>query len=112
MNDSNNTPNQNSNPAVGLTVDQLRAVIREEIRAVMGHNDHRVADGTARPIGPSKPYLTVKEAAGMARLGPSTIRLYTRQGRLKSQKVGRRVIIKTADLERFLDPHPVGMYES
>jgi len=52
---------------------------------------------------PSNAYLTVKEAANLSRLGPSTIRLYIRKGKLKAATVGRRVIIRQEDLEAFID---------
>lgn len=52
-------------------------------------------------------YLTVAQAAELAGLGPSTIRLYIRRRQLRAQKVGRRVLIKRSDLERFLEAHPI-----
>jgi len=58
------------------------------------------------------PNLTVKEAADLARLAPSTIRLYIRKRQLKAHKVGSRVIIKRTDLERFVEAHPLGATEN
>lgn len=60
-----------------------------------------------RPSEASRPYLTVKEAADMARLAPSAIRLFIRKRELKANKVGSRVIIKRTDLEGFLEAHPI-----
>ncbi len=71
----------------------------------MGQNGHR-------PSEASRPYLSVKEAAEMARLAPSAIRLYIRKWGLKAHKVGRRVIIERTDLERFLEAHPIEVIDN
>jgi len=97
----NNT--QDTNLAVTLTVVQLRALVREEVEAAIGSG--RNLTQTQRPHT-SKAYLTIKEAAELARISPSTIRLYVRKRKLRAQKVGRRVIIKRTDLERFLEALP------
>ena len=102
MNELNNT--QDTALASTLTVDQLRTLFREEFKEVIG------ASGNAaqKPENAARPYLSIKEAADMARLAQSTIRLYRRKGKLKSKKVGSRVLIKRADLERFLDANSTG----
>lgn len=84
----------------------LRRIVREEVEKAVGQNGHRRGDA-GRPLEESRPYLTVKEAAEMARLAPSAIRLFIRKRELKALKVGRRVIIKRTDLERFLEAHPI-----
>jgi len=92
--------------AVTLTVEQLKALVREEVNEALSQNGHgRVDSGRASEA--SRPYLTVKEAAEMARLAPSAIRLFIRKRELKAHKVGSRVIIKRTDLERFLEAHPI-----
>jgi excisionase family DNA binding protein len=63
------------------------------------------------PIKSAKPYLTVKEAAEFARIAPSTIRLYIRKRQLRAQKVGRRVIIATSELENFLSRNAIAARE-
>jgi len=55
------------------------------------------------------PYLTVIEAAKMASLAPSTVRLYIRKGQLKALKVGRRVVVPRKELERFLSLNPTAV---
>ncbi len=95
---SNNTIGDSS-----PSVEQLRVVIRQEIEAAMGHGGDRLTSPQALP----KPYLTIKEAADMARLAPSTIRLFIRKRVLKANKVGSRVIIKRIDHEGFLESHPI-----
>ncbi len=76
-----------------LTVGDLREILREEIRALAP-----AQNATAE----TKPYLSVREAAAFVGIAPSTIRLYIRKGHLQPRKVGRRVIIARAELERFL----------
>jgi excisionase family DNA binding protein len=93
--DRGKTNEHNSPLAVTLTVTQLREVIRQEVLSVF-------ANHAGTPTKPNKPYLTVKEAADFARIGPSTIRLYIRKRQLRARKVGRRVIVATPDLESFL----------
>jgi len=77
----------------------LRRIVREEIHQVLsnGHNKETK----------QKPYFTIKEAAEFSRLAPSTIRLYIRQRKLRALKEGRRVIIKSTDLEKFLESTPL-----
>src|ERR1700724_1006557 len=81
----------------------LRRIVREEIREALG-NGHTKRE-------PEKPYLTIKEAAAFSRLAPSTIRLFIRQRKLRALKEGRRVIIKTSDLEKFLEANPIEIKE-
>jgi excisionase family DNA binding protein len=54
-----------------------------------------------------KSFLTVKQAAETSGLGVSTIRLLIRKRQLGAQKVGRRVLIKRTELERFLEANPI-----
>ncbi len=84
-------------------VEAVRLAVREEIQAVMANKN----GGENRMMDPSNAYLTVKEAASLSRLAPSTIRLYIRKRELKAHQVGSRVIIKRADLEQFVEGHPI-----
>jgi excisionase family DNA binding protein len=101
------TPKSNapdSTPAFTLTEGQLRKLIREEVQATIAKLNGAIL--IPEP-GPSQNnYMTVEEAADFARLAPSTIRLYIRKGKLKAQKVGRRVIIARVELEAFLSQNP------
>jgi len=83
--------------------EEIRRIIRQEIRAVIVQNEH----GPDNSHETSKPYLTVKEAAEVSRFGPSTIRLAIRRRQLKALQVGSRIIIKRADLERYLEANPI-----
>jgi excisionase family DNA binding protein len=82
----------------------FRQVIREELQAVIEPTSRSLSPAQPRRI--NKPYLSVKEAAKMATLAPSTIRLYIRKGKLKAHKVGRRLVIAKGDLEAFLMQNP------
>lgn len=72
----------------------IRQAVREEIQAV-------VRNGSSE----QDPYLTVKEAAETSCLAISTIRLYIRKGRLRAHRVGRRVVVKRDDLQKFVEAH-------
>jgi excisionase family DNA binding protein len=78
----------------------IRSVVREELQAALQQNrgENNASLGA--------PYLTIAEAAQLSRLGESTIRQAIRKRQLKAHKVGERVIIKTTDLQDFLESHP------
>lgn len=99
MSETNNTPALLGEALLGA----IRQAIREEIQAVMGGNSHE--NGKATDI--LKVFLTVKEAGSLSSLGSSTIRVLIRQRKLRAHKVGRRVIIKRADLEKYLEANPI-----
>lgn len=80
-------------------LEAIRQAVREEVQQV-------VVNGAGKHE-PGKPYLTIKEAAEVSRLAPSTIRLAIRKRELRSLKVGSRVIIKREDLENFLEANPI-----
>ena len=84
----------------------IRQVVREKLQALI--KPSFLPHPYDKPRRINKPYLNVKEAAKMATLAPSTVRLYIRKGKLKAQKVGRRVLIAKADLEDFLRMNPTG----
>jgi len=82
---------------------ELEEIVKKAVREAMGQNRH----GGEKPTEIPKCYLTIKEAADISRLGPSTIRLFIRKRELKAHQVGSRVIIKRIDLEGFLESHPI-----
>jgi len=86
---------------------ELEEIVKKAIREGEGQNGHGGKVSLRVLINMLKPYLTVKEAAKLSRLGPSTIRLYIRKRELKALRVGERVIIKRTDLEGFLEAHPI-----
>jgi len=96
----------NNKPAAILgeaLLDTIRQAVREEIQDAVAHYGY----GGKKPPETLSPYLTIKDAATFSRLAPSTIRLYIRKRELKAHQVGGRVIIKRADLEQFLEAHPI-----
>jgi excisionase family DNA binding protein len=51
--------------------------------------------------------ISVSEAANQLGVCPLTIRRLIKVGKLRATKIGRRVIIRTADLNAFLDSNEV-----
>ena len=106
MNTLNHNPVTDSDPLVTLTVGGLRKLLREEIKAVLAEREHQpsLARSGDSKVTAAMPYLTVQEAAKLSRIAVSTIRLYIRKGKLRPQKVGRRIVISRAELDRFMSP--------
>jgi len=103
MDESKKDHINDSTPSVHLTVGELKALVRAEVEKAVGQNGHQ----SKIPSEPVRSYFTVKEAADISRLGPSTIRLYIRKRELRACQVGSRVIIKRTDLEKFLESHAI-----
>src|SRR5262245_39066579 len=89
-----------SAPAYTLTRRELRDLVRQEVQAAVAQSMGNATTGTR------KPFFSVKEASTYSGLGKSTIRLYIRKGRLKTGRVGRRVIIAASDLDAFMCANP------
>ena len=83
----------------------LKPIVKEAIREAMGVSEREMRQG----MSTDKSFLTVKQAAETSGLGSSTIRLLIRKRQLRAQKVGRRVLVKRSDLERFLEANPIEM---
>jgi len=100
-----------ASPAVMRAVRDLRNIlceeIREETRAVLTEQkiNPNIPNGF-HSDSTDAPYLDVKEAAKLARLGVSTLRVYIRKGQLKPRRIGRKIIISRAELDRFLSTEP------
>jgi len=92
-----------SSLVVTLTVGQLRAIVRKGVEKAVGQNGHQ----NGNLMEAARPYLTIKEAAKLSRLGESTIRLALRKRQLRANQVGSRVIIKRTDLEQYIESHPI-----
>jgi excisionase family DNA binding protein len=86
----------------------LKPIVKEAVREAMGVSEREARQGTST----DKAFLTVKQAAETSGLGSSTIRLLIRKRQLGAQKVGRRVLIKRTDLERFLEANPIEVRDS
>jgi len=50
--------------------------------------------------------LTLPEIAHTLGMNPSTVRLWVREGRLPAEKVGRKWMVRRADLEQMLAEQP------
>jgi len=48
-------------------------------------------------------FYTVQEIAKALNVTPQTVRAWIKQGKLKSQRIGRPVLIKESSLMEFLD---------
>ena len=80
----------------------IRPIVKEVVHEAMTLN----LRGTVQPVT-DKSFLTIKQAAVTSGLGASTIRLYIRKRQLRAQQVGRRVLVKRSDLEKFLETNPI-----
>jgi excisionase family DNA binding protein len=49
-------------------------------------------------------FYTVIEIAEALKVTPQTVRLYIKQGRLKSQRIGRPILISEKQLREFIEP--------
>ena len=47
-------------------------------------------------------FYTIQETASALRVTPQTIRAYIKRGRIKSQRIGRPILIKEDSLRDFL----------
>jgi excisionase family DNA binding protein len=50
-------------------------------------------------------FYTIPETAKALRVTPQTIRAYIKQGRLKSQRIGRPIFITENNLKEFLSKY-------
>src|SRR5438309_4138342 len=75
----------------------VRKVIREEVEAALANLHLRAsADG----------YLTIEEAAHVAKAHHQTVRDWIRSGALKSSRPNRHYLIKRSDLDAFIASPP------
>lgn len=87
---------------ITITADELREIIREELRAA----------AELRPAPEARPalagYLSVPRAAEYADCSEETIRGWIHAGRLPRRRKGRQYLVSIADLDRVLadDPRP------
>ncbi len=88
-----------SDPMGALSIDDLKELVRHEVQQAMLIGQ---AISTGKIPGTQREVFTVKEAADYARLSVSTIRAAIQKRQLVAQKIGRRVLVRRIDLERFL----------
>jgi excisionase family DNA binding protein len=56
------------------------------------------------PIG--EKLLTLREAAGVLRMNPRTLRAYLRRGEIEGRVIGRKYRFRKIDLDRFFEDAP------
>jgi excisionase family DNA binding protein len=74
--------------------DALRQVIREEVRAAVREAVVVTGPGSARV----EEFVSIAEAAVLARKSPSTIRNWIQQGKLRSYGEGREIALRSEDV--------------
>jgi excisionase family DNA binding protein len=80
----------------------IKPIVTEAVREAL-----KLSPGGVMHAGTTeKSFLTVKQAADTSGLGVSTIRLLIRRGQVGARRVGRRVLIKRTELEKFLEANP------
>jgi excisionase family DNA binding protein len=52
--------------------------------------------------------LSVEKAAEFLSISPWTVRAYLRNGQLKPTRIGRRVLLRQEELERFVQERTIG----
>lgn len=80
----------------------LKPIVRDAVQEALSLN----SSGSTQPAA-DQSFLTIRQAAESSGLGVSTIRLYIRKRELRAQRVGRRVLIKRSDLEKFVEANPI-----
>jgi excisionase family DNA binding protein len=74
-------------------VDALKRLVDERVAAVL-ESHGPVADGS--------PWLSVPQAAEYAGVSPRTITRLLERGRIRSTRIGRRVLLHRDDLDAYL----------
>lgn len=52
-----------------------------------------------------RPLNSIKEASGFLKISPWSVRGFIRDGKLTAVRLGRRVLIRQEELERFVAEH-------
>jgi excisionase family DNA binding protein len=81
--------------------DAIRSMLREEIRAAM-RDELRALLPELRDSSAPDEFLSVREAAQLARVSPATVRAWLRRAELKRFGTVRLPRIRRADLIRFM----------
>ncbi len=80
------------------TEERVKSIIKELINPQFKELKEIIIEG----INPPKRNLTVLEAAKRLNVTELTIRNYIKKGKIKAEKIGRRIIINSKDLEKSL----------
>ena len=83
-----------------LIRDTVRQVLREELRGLPASTP------AAEPTAPADGYLSIAEAATLARVSKNTIRAWVKDGKLPRRMAGRELRVRRDDLHRLLAAAP------
>lgn len=95
--------------SVNLLIQALAAIIKPIVKEAVKEAIETDSQWRTQDVATDRTFLTIKQAAEMSGLGASTIRLYVSKRQLRAQQVGRRVLIKRTNLEKFLEANPIGV---
>jgi excisionase family DNA binding protein len=100
--------------ADGDQPDRRACLSRAPPAALSGSLVRRPMSPDPRPPTSQDEFLTVHEVAALLRLNPQTVRNWIAAGQLPAVRIGRRVRITRADLERTIEQghSPVSTSES
>jgi excisionase family DNA binding protein len=65
---------------------------------------HKKSESEPTPIGDR--LLTIREAAGILRMSPRTLRAYLRRGEIEGRVIGGKWRFRRIDLDRFYEKAP------
>lgn len=80
------------------TSEELKSLLDTSISAYIGELTKTIEE----KLNPQKSKLTVKEVASKLSVTELTVRNYISKGFIKAEKIGRRVLIDTIQLEKSL----------
>lgn len=87
-------------PPTPTVDDRVRAAISEAVERIV----LAVAETTPAPNSPTTTrLLTIREATAALRISRATLYRYLNRGDLRRVKVGQRVLIPQADVQRIVD---------
>jgi len=80
------------------TEERVKTILKELVDPQFEELKKLITEG----INPPKRNLTVQETAKRLNVTELTIRNYIKKGTIKAEKIGRRIIINSKDLEKSL----------
>ncbi len=80
------------------TEERVKTILKELVNPQFAELKELIEEG----INPSQRNLTVQETAKRLNVTELTIRNYIKRGIIKAEKIGRRIIINSKDLEKSI----------
>ena len=84
--------------------EEMHIVVREELRAFSA--EQSPANATVARGVPADGYLSVEEAAELARVSKNTIRAWVKDGKLPRRMAGRELRVRRDELHQLLAAEP------